>query len=59
MEASHTEFLAATCFREMEHQWKVNPKVSWPLAAIKTLVDRGKRFIPSSLNLLNIVRLEG
>ena len=30
MEGSHTEFLAATCFREMERQWKVNPKCPSP-----------------------------
>ncbi|KAH8784112.1 hypothetical protein F5882DRAFT_439521 [Hyaloscypha sp. PMI_1271] len=41
MEDSHTEFLAATCFRAMEHQWKVNPKSPSPSPRSKHLSIAG------------------
>jgi hypothetical protein len=42
MEASHTESLAATCFRPQRGEF--TPNCSNPLAAIKGLVDLGQRF---------------
>jgi hypothetical protein len=46
MEDSHTEFLAATCFREMERQWEVNPKCPSPSPRSKHSSIAGNVSVP-------------